>query len=42
MFSVLQRENKAKPSLSKGCTFILPAKTPVRFHGVDPKIRDLP
>jgi len=42
IFSVLQRENTAKPNLSKGCTCILPAKTSVRFHGVGPKIRDFP
>ena len=42
IFSVFQRENTAKPDLSKGSTCILPAKTSVIFHGVDPKIRDLP
>jgi len=38
---VLQKENTENPDLSKGCTCILPAKTSIRFHGGDPKIRDL-
>jgi hypothetical protein len=35
-------KEKTKANLSKAFSFIVPAKTSVRVHGVDPKIRDLP